>query len=105
MTARVPCEEIEVGEPELVDEVRHAPRVLVTAMKQHDRAARGAFGRRPVAIEEVDAIVRAEHALLRAAHERGDVGSVVHASVPSANPRRTRLTIVTTSATATTGMT
>ena len=39
VTARIPCEEVEVGQIELVDEVRHPRRVLVAAMEQHDRAA------------------------------------------------------------------
>jgi hypothetical protein len=36
MTACVPSIEIEIGQIEFVDQMRHAPTVLVAAMKKHD---------------------------------------------------------------------
>jgi hypothetical protein len=40
VAARIPGEEVEVGKIELVDQVRHAGRMLMAAMEQHDGAAR-----------------------------------------------------------------
>ena len=39
MTARVPCEKVELGQIELVDEVGHSARVLVSAVEEYDAAA------------------------------------------------------------------
>ena len=84
MTARVPGEEVEVRQAELVDEVRHPARVLMAAMEQHDGPARRAAGRRPVAIEEVDAVVRAKRALVHGARaERVSAVSFIQRHFPS----------------------
>jgi hypothetical protein len=65
VAACVPGEEVEVGQVELVDQVRHARAVLVAAVEQHDgAAAHGARGR-PVAVEKRFAVVRLEVQLLR----------------------------------------
>ncbi len=63
--ARIPGEEIEIGQVELGGQVGHAARVLVAAVEDHDRAARRARGRRPVAIEERHVVVRLERVLGR----------------------------------------
>jgi hypothetical protein len=61
VAARVPGEEIEIGQVELVDQVRHARTVLVAAVEQNDRAApRTAARRGPVPVEQRLAVVRAE---------------------------------------------
>jgi hypothetical protein len=39
VTARIPSEEIEVGEIELGRQMTHAARVLVTPVEEHDRTA------------------------------------------------------------------
>ena len=62
---------VEAGQVEFVDQVRHARAVLVPAVEDHDRAARGAVGRRPAAIEEVDAVVGAEGRLAQRARGQG----------------------------------
>ena len=97
VAARIPGEEVEVGQVELVDQVRHAARVLVAAMEEHDRAARGAAVRRPVAVEELDAVVRGERVLVA----RGRVAalaerdrSFMRVGALGAGRARTRLTMV-----------
>jgi hypothetical protein len=90
VTARVPGEEIEIGQAELVDEMRHAAGVLVPAMEEQDRAARRPVGRRPVAIEKIDAVVGAERPLLPRAREDRNVCGVVHVSCSTA-PRNKRV--------------
>ena len=64
MTARIPGEEGEIRQVELVGEMRHAAGMLVAAMEQDDRAARRSGTRRPMAVEEVDAVMGAERLLL-----------------------------------------
>src|SRR5262249_44417528 len=66
VTARIPREDGEVGQVELVGKMRHAARMLVPAMKDDDGAARR-LGRRPEAIEEIDAVMRPERAFLGSA--------------------------------------
>jgi hypothetical protein len=100
---RIPGEEVVFGQPQLVDQMRHAAGVLVAAMEEQDGAARGTLGRGPMAVEQVHTVVRAERALLARARENGSGGGVVHDG--SANPRRTRLTIVAHNAATRIGMT
>jgi hypothetical protein len=64
VAARVPGKEIEFGQHQLVDQVRHPRRVLVAAMEEHDRPARGITDRRPVPVEEIDPVVRPERPLV-----------------------------------------
>ena len=45
--------------------MRHAAAMLVAAMEQHDRALGGLPDRRPVAVEDLGAVMGAEGALLR----------------------------------------
>ena len=47
VAARVPRVEREVVEGELFDDVRQSSRVLMSAMKENDRAARRRLHRRP----------------------------------------------------------
>ena len=47
----IPGIELEIGQVELVDQMRHAAAVLVPAMEQQDRAARRTGRHRPAAIE------------------------------------------------------
>ena len=63
VAARVPGEERELGQVELVDEVRDARRMLVAAMQQHDRAAAAGARRGPVTVEQRFAVVRGEFRL------------------------------------------
>jgi len=86
VAARVPCKESEVRQHEFVYEVRHSRRMLVAAVEEHDRAARGAVNRRPVPIEEVDAVVRAKRPLVDRAQLRTR-RHVVHVSGPRAARR------------------
>ncbi len=53
VAARIPGEECESRQIDLVDDVCQASGVLVATMQQHDRAVRSRFGvyRRPVPIE------------------------------------------------------
>src|SRR5439155_26719313 len=74
VAARVPGEEIKFGQHELFDEVRHAPRVLVAAVEEHDRAACAAAHRRPMPVEELDPVMRAERALV----DRAQPGTGTH---------------------------
>src|SRR5262249_29055421 len=61
--ARVPRVEVELRQIELVDQVGHAPGVLVTAMKERDRAARRSLRRRPMPVEKLGAVKRTEQTL------------------------------------------
>ena len=98
--ARVPREEIEIGQVELGGQMIHAARVLVAAVKDHDRAARLPRRRRPMAIEERDVVVRLERVLGGRARARGGERSaggvnrsfIARPPVAAATPRRTRRT-------------
>ena len=63
MAARIPGEEVEVGEVQFIDEMRVASGMLVAAMEHDDGAASRPCGW-PVAIEEVDVVVGAEGVFL-----------------------------------------
>ena len=68
MAARIPGEDVEVRQVELVGEVRHAAGMLVAAVEQQD----GAFAlrdRRPMAVEQRDAVVGREGLFLDRAGE------------------------------------
>src|SRR6516225_2161593 len=102
MSACIPGEEIEIGEIELGRQVAHAARVLVAAVKEHDRPACRLRGRPPAAIEQPDAVVGCERVLGR----RGDYDirleyrdrerAIVHRLVldAAAAPPLTRLTML-----------
>src|SRR5262245_12346799 len=74
--------------------------MFVPAMEQQHGAARR-VGRRPVAIEQLHAVVRREGLLFGRAH--GFPFAVRRYDFASASPRRTRLTMLTAISTATTG--
>jgi hypothetical protein len=59
--------------------------MLVAAVEEEDGPARGLLHGRPVAIEEIDAVVRAEGALDGRPGEGDDLGGVVH-RLASASP-------------------
>jgi hypothetical protein len=65
VAARVPGEEVEVGQVQFVDQVRHARAVLVAAVEQQDGAAPCAAGGGPVAVEQRFAVVRLEMVFVR----------------------------------------
>ena len=65
VAAGVPGEEVEVGQVELVDQVRHSRAVLVAAVEQQDGTASCGAGGRPMAVEQRDAVVRGEVVLVR----------------------------------------
>ena len=48
MAARVPGEEGEVRQVELIDDMSHPPGMLVPAMKEHDRASESLRSSGPV---------------------------------------------------------
>ena len=68
MTARVPGEHGEVGQIELVGEMRHAAGMLVAAVEQDDCALGRRRGGRPIAVEQVDAVMGAERLLIDLTH-------------------------------------
>ena len=63
VAARVPREDHEVAEIQLVGDVRHPPGMLVPAMEEEDGAARLGGKRRPISVEELDAVMRAKRLL------------------------------------------
>jgi hypothetical protein len=72
VAARVPREHREIGKLELVGQMRHAARMLVAAVEDDDRATRRGGGRRPVAVEQLDAVMGVKGLLFDGAH--GDSG-------------------------------
>src|SRR5437867_2208496 len=100
MPARVPGVEAVLGQIELIDQVRDAAGMLVTAMKQNDRAFGFLSARGPVAIEKVDAVVRGKRFLFYVA--RGVHEGLV-CDFNSLRPPRMRLTMVKPIATARSG--
>src|SRR5438552_11108484 len=70
----------------------HAAGMLVAAMKHDDRAARHAGWRWPMAVEQIDAIVRPEDLLFYWPH-----GDSEPALLASLTPARTRFATVRTS--------
>jgi hypothetical protein len=67
VAARIPGEEGEIREAELVCELRHPPGMLMAAMQQDDRAARRPRQGRPSPIEQLGAVVAAKSLLLNRA--------------------------------------
>jgi hypothetical protein len=60
MAARIPSVEIEVGQIQLIDQMRHASAMLVTAVKEQDRATPDAGDRGPAPVEQFQAVVGGE---------------------------------------------
>jgi hypothetical protein len=54
--------------PQLIGQMREAPGVLVTTVEQQNRAFRSIRGRRPVAIEQLDTIMRAKRTFFDPTH-------------------------------------
>ncbi|MGC5075273.1 hypothetical protein, partial [Escherichia coli] len=77
--------EIEIGEAEFIDQMLHAPAVLVAAMEHDDSAATLRAGGRPAAIEQGLAVVGGELVFL--------AGSC-HGWEAARRPLRMRLTIL-----------
>src|SRR5690606_23979151 len=100
--AGVPGEDVEARQVQFVGQVRHAPGVLVAAVEQHQGAARlAAVGRRPVAVEEFQAVVAGKGAFLVIAHREIPVSMKTQfPAATSASPWRTRLTKVSSSSAA-----
>ena len=107
---------------EFVDQMRHAAAMLVAAMEQQDRALRRLADGRPVAVEDLGAVMALEGALLRHALEAcrccgGDglvdhgfplaVGCLTlrHQAPPALRPLRIRLMAVTSDSVAMAGNT
>ena len=103
LAARIPGEHGEVRQVELVGKVRHAAGMLVAAVEQDDGAARRARHGRPMAVEQLDAVVGPEGLLFDWPHDDSSVRMLArqHCGEPALSaspmPARTRLTTVRTS--------
>src|SRR5438445_7891429 len=92
LAARIPREDGEIRQVDLVGKMSHAAGMLVAAMEHNDRAARHTSHRWPMAVEEIDAIVGPERLLFYWPH-----GNFEPARFASPMPARTRFTTVRTS--------
>ncbi len=87
MATRIPGEEVEIGNIELIGQMRHASRVFVPPVKQDQRATPRP-SRRPVPIEELRAVVGGEAAFEHLPSRRY-VAHVIHVTrLPATRPGR-----------------